>query len=48
MKPTIFDSKYANIDAADVIASAGLPFYDTSWIQKDNRYLWDGALAILH
>ena len=43
-EPVVFDSKYVNIDVADVIASAGFPFYGISWTQKDNRYLWDGAL----
>jgi NTE family protein len=43
-EPVVFDSKYVNIDVSDVIASAGFPFYGISWTQKDNRYLWDGAL----
>ncbi|HET7285116.1 MAG TPA: patatin-like phospholipase family protein [Nitrososphaeraceae archaeon] len=43
-EPAIFDSKYVNIDADHVIASAGFPFYGIEWTQKDDRYLWDGAL----
>jgi NTE family protein len=43
-EPVISDSKHINIDVDHVIASAGFPFYGIAWTQKDNRYLWDGAL----
>ena len=43
-EPVIFDSKHININADYVIASAGFPFYGIAWTQKDNTYLWDGAL----
>jgi NTE family protein len=43
-EPVVSDSKHINIDVGDVIASAGFPFYGIAWTQKDNRYLWDGAL----
>jgi NTE family protein len=43
-EPVIFDSKHVNIDADHVIACAGFPFYGIEWTQKDDRYLWDGAL----
>jgi NTE family protein len=43
-EPVISDSKHINIDVEHVIASAGFPFYGIAWTQKDNRYLWDGAL----
>lgn len=43
-KSSVFDSKYDNIDAEHVLASAGYPFYGISWTQKSDRYLWDGTL----
>ena len=43
-EPVVFDSKYADINADHVIASAGFPFYGIAWTRLDNRYLWDGAL----
>lgn len=43
-KPSIFDSKYDNIDADHVIASAGYPFYGISWTKINGKYLWDGTL----
>jgi NTE family protein len=43
-EPVVFDSKYTDINADHVIASAGFPFYGIGWTQEDNRYLWDGAL----
>jgi len=43
-KSVTFDSKYDNIDADHIIASAAFPFYGISWIEKDGRYLWDGSL----
>jgi NTE family protein len=43
-KSVTFDSKYVNIDADHILASAAYPFYGISWIEKDGRYLWDGSL----
>jgi NTE family protein len=43
-EPVVFDSKHIGIDADHVIASACFPFYGIAWTQKDNSYLWDGAL----
>jgi NTE family protein len=43
-KPSVFDSKYDNIDAEHVLASGGYPFYGISWTQKSGKYLWDGTL----
>lgn len=43
-KSSVFDSKYDNIDAEHVLASAGYPFYGISWTQKSGKYLWDGTL----
>ena len=43
-EPVVFDSKYTDIIADHVIASAGFPFYGIAWTRIDNRYLWDGAL----
>jgi len=43
-EPVISDSKHISIDVEHVIASAGFPFYGIAWTQKDDRYLWDGAL----
>ncbi|VVC05502.1 Patatin-like phospholipase [uncultured archaeon] len=43
-KPSVFDSKYDNIDAEHVLASTGYPFYGISWTQKGDKYLWDGTL----
>jgi NTE family protein len=43
-EPVVFDSKYTDINADHVIASAGFPFYGIAWTRIDNRYLWDGAL----
>jgi NTE family protein len=43
-KSVTFDSKYDNIDADHILASAAYPFYGISWIEKDGRYLWDGSL----
>jgi NTE family protein len=43
-EPVIFDSKNEKIDSTSVLASVGFPFYGISWTEKDNHYLWDGAL----
>lgn len=43
-KPSIFDSKYDQIEADHVLASAGYPFYGISWTAKNGKYLWDGTL----
>lgn len=43
-KSSVFDSKYDNIGAEHVLASAGYPFYGISWTKIDDRYLWDGTL----
>ncbi len=43
-KPSIFDSKYDNINADHVIASGGYPFYGISWTKINGKYLWDGTL----
>ncbi len=43
-KAVTFDSKHMNIDAEHVLASAGYPFYGIAWVEKDDRYLWDGSL----
>ncbi len=43
-KPSIFDSKYDNINADHVIACAGYPFYGISWTKINGKYLWDGTL----
>jgi NTE family protein len=43
-EPVRFDSMYENIDADQLIACAGFPFYGIKWTEKDGRYLWDGAL----
>jgi NTE family protein len=40
----IFDSLTTNIDADHLMACAGYPFYGIKWIEKDGKYLWDGAL----
>lgn len=42
--PVIFDSKNEGIDSTSVLASVGFPFYGISWTEKNNHYLWDGAL----
>jgi NTE family protein len=42
--PVIYDSKNVDINAENVVASAGFPFYGISWTQQNNKYLWDGAL----
>ncbi|HKR72569.1 MAG TPA: patatin-like phospholipase family protein [Candidatus Nitrosocosmicus sp.] len=43
-EPVIFDSKNERIDSTSVLASVGFPFYGISWTEKNNHYLWDGAL----
>lgn len=43
-RPSIFDSKYDDITADHVLASAGYPFYGISWTRINGRYLWDGTL----
>ncbi|MGB6464435.1 MAG: patatin-like phospholipase family protein [Nitrosotalea sp.] len=43
-KPSIFDSKYDNITAEHVLASAGYPYYGIQWTKIGDRYLWDGSL----
>jgi NTE family protein len=43
-EPVVSDSKHVHIDVDHIIASAGFPFYGIAWTQKDNKYLWDGAL----
>lgn len=43
-KPSVFDSKYDNMEADQVLASAGYPFYGISWTKKSGKYLWDGTL----
>ena len=40
----VFDSMTTNIDADHLVACASYPFYGIGWIQKDGKYLWDGAL----
>jgi NTE family protein len=41
----IFDSKTTtNFDADHLVACASFPFYGIRWIEKDGKYLWDGAL----
>lgn len=43
-EPVSFDSMYQNIDADHLAACASFPFYGIKWTEKDDRYLWDGAL----
>ncbi len=43
-KPSIFDSKYDNINADHIIAGTGYPFYGISWTKINGKYLWDGTL----
>lgn len=43
-KPSVFDSKYDSIEADQVLASAGYPFYGIAWTKKNGKYLWDGTL----
>lgn len=43
-KAVIFDSMTTNIDVDHVTACAGYPFYGIAWTEKDDRFLWDGAL----
>src|SRR5574338_1157527 len=43
-KSSVFDSKYDNIGAEHILASAGYPFYGISWTKIDDRYLWYGTL----
>jgi NTE family protein len=40
----IFDSHKTEIDADNIVACAGYPFYGIQWSTKDGRYLWDGSL----
>ena len=42
--PVIYDSKNVDINAENVVASAGFPFYGISWTRQNNKHLWDGAL----
>ncbi|HZD36318.1 MAG TPA: patatin-like phospholipase family protein [Nitrososphaeraceae archaeon] len=39
-----FDSDRTEIDAGQVIACTGYPFYAVSWVEKNGQYLWDGSL----
>ncbi|HZD36541.1 MAG TPA: patatin-like phospholipase family protein [Nitrososphaeraceae archaeon] len=39
-----FDSDRTEIDAGQVIACTGYPFYSVSWVEKNGQYLWDGSL----
>jgi NTE family protein len=43
-KPVIFDSSKKAVDADNIVACAGYPFYGISWTEKDDQFLWDGAL----
>jgi NTE family protein len=43
-EPLSFDSGHESIDADSIAACAGYPFYGIKWTEKDDRYLWDGAL----
>ncbi len=43
-KPSIFDSKYDNITAEHILASAGYPYYGIQWTKIGDKYLWDGSL----
>lgn len=43
-KAVIFDSLTTNIDVDHLVACAGYPFYGVRWVEKDGKYLWDGAL----
>jgi len=42
--PVVFDSAKMEIDADHLVACASYPFYGIGWIEKDGRFLWDGAL----
>jgi NTE family protein len=35
---------FTAVDADHLVACAGFPFYGISWTEKDDKYLWDGAL----
>ncbi|RMF29778.1 MAG: patatin-like phospholipase family protein, partial [Candidatus Nitrosothermus koennekii] len=39
-----FDSNSIRLDMDHILASAAFPFYGIKWINKDNRYFWDGSL----
>lgn len=43
-KPSIFDSKYDNINESHIVAGCGYPFYGIAWTEISGRYLWDGSL----
>lgn len=43
-EPVSFDSAKMTIDVDHLVASAGYPFYGISWTEKDDKFLWDGAL----
>jgi NTE family protein len=43
-EPVIFDSAHMDIDADDVMACIGYPFYGIRWSEKNGRHLWDGSL----
>ena len=43
-EPVIFDTAHMDIDADDVIACVGYPFYGIRWSEKNGRHLWDGSL----
>jgi NTE family protein len=43
-EPVIFDTAHKDIDADDVMACVGYPFYGIRWSEKNGRHLWDGSL----
>ncbi len=43
-EPVIFDTAHMDIDADDVMACVGYPFYGIRWSEKNGRHLWDGSL----
>jgi NTE family protein len=43
-EPVIFDTAHMDIDADDVVACVGYPFYGIRWSEKNGRHLWDGSL----
>ncbi len=43
-KAVLFDSSTTDIDPDHLIACASYPFYGIGWIEKDGKFLWDGAL----
>ena len=43
-EPVIFDTSHMDIDADDVVACIGYPFYGIRWSEKNGKHLWDGSL----